>query len=325
MVHEEKKFLTISENYQYHERVDNLYPIHRNSLENINKIIRFITGKAFGVVLAGGGRKGWVHLGVIKALIQEKIPIDFIGGTSSGSIISSVYTLSEDFKNFEEQVSYLLGENEKVLSIRDFTFPAVAITNSERYTNKLINVFGDKKIEELTGNLFIVACNLTRKEQVVFRNGSIWEAIRASCAIPGIVPPMVIDEDLYVDGGVINNLPTDVMRQILGEQSKIIAVDLSFSTKSPPRFHFPPILGNFDLLKSKLLTKQYKLPSIKNIILRSLLVSSHQTEQQNLALADISIRPSLQGYDLFSSNTENLSELGYSETMRALENWQDAP
>ncbi len=206
------------------------------------RLLRFIRGKAVGVILSGGGTRGWAHLGAIKALRERKIPIDMIGGTSVGAIVAACYAVHESYEDAYERFYKIISESENSVSWRSLTWPAISLFNAKSFTNSLTQVFEDMKIEDLWIPFFCVSCNLATNSEEIHRSGLIWQKTRASSAIPGIIPPMVMNNQLHLDGGLLNNLPVDVARTFLGKKSKIIAVDLNSFVHDRHKYMFPPIL-----------------------------------------------------------------------------------
>ena len=188
------------------------------------RLSRFLTGNAIGTVLGGGGARGFAHLGVIRALREAGIPIDLIGGTSMGALIAAQPALGWDDSTMLEMNRKSFVDS-KPVTMRDYTLPIYALINCARLDRNLNLPYGDIRIEDLWTGYFCVSSNLTRAEAKVHREGPVWKAIRASLALPGVFEPVVEGTELLVDGGVLNNLPGDVMRAVGG--GWVIAVDVS--------------------------------------------------------------------------------------------------
>lgn len=297
--------------------------IRLNDKEHYARITRNICGKAVGIVLGGGGGKGSAALGVLKAVIDSKVPIDAIGGTSAGSIIAAFYALKLNYKDTFIDFKKFIDAANKPFSLCNLTWPIASLVSAKKLTIEIKEVLNDIKIEDLWIPFFAVSCNLNAGEETVHLCGKAWEAVRASIAIPGILPPMVIDGQLHVDGGIVNNLPVDCMRALLGYESIIIGVSLSQLGYDQTNYFFPPILpfrvGFLRKLRLKYL--EYIFPSYFHSFIHSLIVASAAIENTNKKSADILISPDLkkfQALNIDSSQHETLINLGYRAALEQL-------
>ncbi|MBS0275373.1 MAG: patatin-like phospholipase family protein [Proteobacteria bacterium] len=184
--------------------------VRAHNMGDIQRLARFISGRAVGLVLAGGGARGFAHIGVIKALMESKVPFDHLGGTSMGGIIAAGVALEW---NLEELIARMRDVFVKSNPLSDYTIPLIALVRGKKVSNLLREHFGDVRIEEMPRPFFCVSSDLTSGRIHVHRAGPLWRALRASVALPGILPPVTHHGHLLVDGGVMNNLPVDVMAQ----------------------------------------------------------------------------------------------------------------
>lgn len=273
-----------------------------NELRDYQRLSRFMTGKAIGVVFGGGGAKAWAAMGVLKALIEKGVNIDAVGGTSAGAFVAACYAKFENFEDLFAKFKYLADAIKYPFALYNFTWPIVSILNGKNGTDALRAVFEDTHIEDLRIPFFCVSSNLTTTQETVHYFGKLWEKIRASVALPGIIPPLVIDNDLHVDGGLLNNLPVDVMQQLLGYSSIIIAVSLVTKEKTEEHYDFPPTIS-FKLalaIQLGLIKKTYKFPPLLDTFFKALLIGASNKERMNSLQADILIAPSLTGIKIFS-------------------------
>ncbi len=192
--------------------------------EDIRRLARFIAGRAVGLVLAGGGARGFAHIGIIKALKEAGVPLDHIGGSSMGAIIAAGLALEWGMEEITERMRAVFVTHNP---LNDFTFPWVALVRGKRASVMLQKNFGDVRIEELPIPYFCVSSDLTTGRIHEHRDGLLWRALRATVALPGILPPVTHHGHLLVDGGVMNNLPVDVMRQHAMGAGPIIACDVT--------------------------------------------------------------------------------------------------
>ena len=265
--------------------------------------------------------RGWVEVGVIKALLEKKVAIDIVGGTSVGAIIGASFLMSSSYDEFYQIVSVIAHAIRNPFALRNFTLPMISILNGKAGTLALQRCFDEQHIEDLKKQFFCISCNISKSKQVIHTQGLLWRWVRASGAIPGLVPPIVDGSgDVYVDGGVVNNLPVDVMRDYLDGKGKIIAVDLASSIHANQAYYFPPIITFWDAIKIKLkLTKgkPYTFPRYYETLIEALLMGSHERTLKNAISADILIQPDLSTYSAFfrTDQTDSLISLGYQLMM----------
>src|SRR5580658_3095145 len=189
---------------------------------DVARVARFMAGRAVGLVLAGGGARGFAHIGVIKALKEAGVPFDQLGGTSMGAIIAAGLAREWGHEEMRERMyAAFVADN----PLSDFTLPLIALVRGKKVSARLQEHFGEISIEELPLPFFAVSSDLTTGRIHIHRDGELWRALRASVALPGILPPVTHHGHLLVDGGVMNNLPVDVMAQ--NAQGPIIASDVT--------------------------------------------------------------------------------------------------
>ncbi|HLY04422.1 MAG TPA: patatin-like phospholipase family protein [Rhizomicrobium sp.] len=233
--------------------------------EDIRRLARFIAGRAVALVLAGGAARGYAHIGVAKGLIEAGVRFDRLGGTSMGAIIAAGLALEWEMDELIARVRDAFVTNNP---FSDMTLPLIALFRGRQVSALLRKHFGDIRIEEMPRPFFCVSSDLTTGRIHVHRSGPLWRALRASAAVPGILPPVTYNRHLLVDGGVMNNLPVDVMAaQSLGP---VIASDVTGEidmTASDSRY------GERSLW-SLLWERMRGNPSIVSILLRSGTVGS---------------------------------------------------
>ncbi|MEQ9441761.1 MAG: patatin-like phospholipase family protein [Cyclobacteriaceae bacterium] len=181
------------------------------------------------LVLSGGGARGMAHIGVIEELTKRGYEIHSVVGTSMGALVGGVYALGkmEEFKHW-----LLTLDRYKVFSLVDFTLSRQGLIKGERILNKMRNLIPDMPIEHLPIFYAAVAVDILHGEEVVFTQGSIYEAIRASIAIPTVFTPQKIQGRLLVDGGVLNNIPISYARRI--PEDLLVAVNVNANVPLNP-------------------------------------------------------------------------------------------
>lgn len=294
-----------------------------NRRSDYKRLLRFIRDKAIGLVFGGGGTRGWAHLGVIKALEEARIPIDMIGGTSVGGIIAGCYAINPTYDHALKKFSELIDLSRHSVSWLSLTWPAISIFNAKNFTLALQTVFDNIHIEDLWIPYFNLSTNLGKNSEAVHRKGLLWQTTRASSAIPGIIPPMVIDSDLHFDGGLLNNLPVDIMRQLIGPKGKIIAVELGGGQFMKRKYYFPPILTFIPAFLSKLRLgyKAYKFPRFLDTFLKAIFAGSTHKTKQNGKEADLLISLDLSKFSMLRASLkqgDKISKAGYHESKKQI-------
>lgn len=292
-----------------------------NRANDYARLIRFIRNKAVGVVLSGGGTRGWGHVGAIKALVEAGIPIDAIGGTSVGSIVAASYAITESAEETLAQFSEVIEQSQYSVSWRNLTWPAISLFNAKGLTNVIKKLFGEAEIEDLWLPYFCISTNLAKYAETIHFHGSLWESVRSSVSIPGVIPPMLLHGELHLDGGLLNNLPVDIMRKFISHRGSIIAIDLG-TIKDESKYNFPPILPFWKAFLAKFhIAYDYKFPRFIDTFLRSLLAGSSAKSQQNGLAANILIDLDLSRYPMLQSKKKHISkilEIGYTTTLKQL-------
>jgi NTE family protein len=175
--------------------------------------------KKVGLALGGGAARGIAHIGVLKVLKAQRIPIDFIAGTSAGSLIAALFAAGVDPNDLEKKAQRLGWMRFLGMSI-DKKGPF----SGEGIENYIESTIGDLKFYELKIPLAIVSTDLRTWTKVVFKEGRVAEAVRASTSIPGVFSPVKLGDRLIADGGILENVPVPTVKS-LGAQV-VIAVDV---------------------------------------------------------------------------------------------------
>jgi len=176
-----------------------------------------------GLALSGGGARGLAHIGVLRALEREGIPVDYLAGTSMGGVIAAGYAAGMSSADLERE-SLAITQKRHMVHLADPGLPNGGLIQGEGYYAFFKKEFGDKTFAELNLPLAVVAVDLNSHQEVVLREGPVALALRATTSLPGLFKPVEINGMRLVDGGVLNNLPVDVVSQMGAEV--IIAVDI---------------------------------------------------------------------------------------------------
>jgi len=198
------------------------------------------------LVLGAGAARGFAHIGVLKVLESNKIPIHMIVGTSAGSFVGSLY--SYGFNAFELQKLSFGIERDDII---DFTIPDNGFIKGEKLEAYINRIVRNTPIEKLRIPFYAVATDLQNGRELVFGSGNTGTSVRASCSIPGIFMPPVISGRMYVDGGVVSPVAVEAARRLGADV--VIAVDLSGGAgASPPAGTIETILQSISIMYSKL-------------------------------------------------------------------------
>lgn len=172
------------------------------------------------LVLGAGASRGFAHVGVLKVLESNNVPIHMIVGTSAGSFVGSLYAYG--FNAYQlQQISFNIQRND----IADFTVPDNGFLKGEKleeYINKMVS---KTPMENMRIPFYAVASNVLNGTEVVFARGNTGQAVRASCSIPGVFRPVKINDQYYVDGGVVSPVAVDAAKRLGADV--VIAVDIS--------------------------------------------------------------------------------------------------
>ncbi|MDF0725301.1 patatin-like phospholipase family protein [Cytobacillus sp. S13-E01] len=237
-----------------------------------------------GLALGSGGARGFAHLGVIKVLKEENIPIDMISGSSMGALVASFYGAGLDIERL-----YKFAVAFKRKYYLDFTVPKMGFISGKR-VKELIRLFTHgKNIEQLDIPIAIVATDLLNGEKVIFKSGPIADAVRASISIPGIFVPEKVNGRLLVDGGVVDRVPVSVVRDMKADL--IIAVDVSHVKVND------------------------EITSIFDVILQSIDIMQDELVKEREIASDVMIRPRVEQYSSRAfTNIEDIIRIGEEET-----------
>ncbi|RZJ80491.1 MAG: cyclic nucleotide-binding protein, partial [Brevundimonas sp.] len=274
------------------------------------RIARVVTGTAVGLVLSGGGARAYCHIGAIKALEAAKVPIDFAGGASMGAVVAAGPALGWSYERLDFEIRRAFVDSDP---LSDLAVPIIAMSRARKVAGLLERAYGDIDLADLALPFFAVSSNLTSGRIEVHRTGLMRRAMRASIAIPGVLPPVVIDGQVLVDGAVLKNFPTSVMRQL--NSGPIIGVDMSQTRGVDARsLENPPSWWKW------ILSGAWKAgPPIVSILMRSATITTDAEMEQSRADADVLILPRLDSTDIRDWKTyDGPVATGYEATRAAL-------
>ncbi len=243
----------------------------------------------WGLALSGGGARGILHLGVLQALEERGVEISCIAGTSIGAIIGAMYAAGH---SPEMMLKLLSGKSFlNMFSLK----PSFRGLLEMKYLKRVLQAELPNDFETLKIPFYACSTNLSKQEEVVFHAGDLHQAVMASCCIPILFDPIVIDGNLYVDGGVLNNLPAIYCQ---GQCDKILGVDSNYGQFNP------------------------RLNNIKDIAMEVFHLTVQRNTADGLKLCDAVIRPFLTPtYHMMDfTKAKDLFDLGREETLKWFDN-----
>lgn len=286
---------------------------HLCNADDIARVARLVTGHGRGLVLAGGGARGLAHIGAIKALREAGHTFDTVGGTSIGAIVAAGVAHGWDTPTMLENyfAAFVRGR-----PLSDWTLPLVALTRGARTTRMLREYFGSGDIEDLAKPFFCVSTNLSGAARAVHRHGPLWLWLRASSAIPGILPPVLHHGEVYVDGALVDNLPTDVMAGDGVEHITAVSIRGGIAMRTGIEEVATPPWWRLWLQQRH----GPRWPGLLSTLARAGMVNSSETSERCRALAHRLITPPLDDIGLLDwKDWQRAVDAGYRETLRVLE------
>ncbi len=286
---------------------------HVRGSADIARLARLIARRGLGLVLSGGGARGFAHVGMVRALREAGFAIDAIGGTSLGAIVAAGVAMGWDDDELAMRFRRSFVEGNP---LGDYTFPFVALTRGSRVSARLRREFDDTDIEDLLLPYFCVSTSLSAGRSRIHDKGRLWRWLRASCAIPGLLPPVLHEGELLVDGGVIDNLPVHPMLDV--DPGRVLGCEVAghFSLKAGwNETELPPLW--------RMIVQWYtgkRRNDIGRILLRAGMVNSELAAGQNRTLCDALLKPPVDSVDLLGWRAfDKVVDLGYRHAAEVIE------
>jgi predicted acylesterase/phospholipase RssA/CRP-like cAMP-binding protein len=298
-------------------RAEHVVHVRRGSSSDVARLARLATGHGYGLVLSGGGARGVAHLGVLQALAEHGVPVDHVAGCSMGAAIAAAMAL--DVRG-DELLALVERQFRKPL---DYTLPVVSVAKGRRIMNSIDGLLGGWDIEDLWLPYYCVSTNLTRSRLEVHRRGSAAVAVRASVAIPGVLPPVPHEGDLLVDGGVLNNMPFEVMRDD-STIGTIIAVDVARDEGPRADVDFGMSLSGFTALWGSRRRSGSSYPRLTSVLLRSMLTGAVRDQKASMedGSIDLLVPLRLAEIGLFEfERSREVSRAGYDGSVELVREW----
>ncbi len=277
--------------------------------ESCDRLARTIAGRSVGVVFSGGGARAYAHIGVVRAIREMGIPIDFAGGASMGAVVAGCVAMGWDDDEIDWRIRKGFVDSNP---LGDWNIPVVGMVKGRRVDARLKEHFGDSEIGDLDMPFFAVSTNLTDGAFRVHRRGLLRKALRATIALPGILPPVIDGGEVLVDGAVLNNFPTDVMREM--QRGFVIGCDVARAPQGLDAGEFVNPPGFFGWVAKHGFSNA---PPIAGLLMRSATVSVNPTAGRELV--DVLVLPELQDIELRDWKAyDRAVEAGYLAAKNAL-------
>jgi NTE family protein len=296
----------------------------------IRRVSRHVGDCLVGLTLGVGVAYGFCHLGVLKVIEEEKIPIDVISGSSIGALLAALWAIGKSSQEILE-ITREFKEPKYIWGIVDLTFPILGFIKGNKLYNFLKRHLGSKTFYDVILPLKVIASDIKSKESKVIEKGLLADAIMASCSMPGVFRPFVAKEELLFDGGVTSPLPTEVLFKM--GLKKIIAVNVTPSREDILRerdkikaemAYSASILKQKGFLSFAHYFKNKLNTNILDIVFSSFEIMQSELAQKEAQLADVVLHPDIQGLHWMELHkAEEFAKRGEAEARRCLNKiWQ---
>jgi NTE family protein len=256
---------------------------------DIARLGRFLAGRAIGMVMSGGGAFGVAHIGIWRAMTEAGLPLDIVGGTSVGAAMAGAIALGVPEHEIGPRVEQIFVTSG---AMKRITVPKYAFLDHTVFDANLEHHYTTTPVEDLWLPFFAVSADLSTMRKRVIRRGPLWEAVRASAAIPGVLPAFYTsDGSMLVDGGCIDNMPFRDMHGLKTGPNIVVNVQRASATKYNVDYQSLP--GRAELLRKTLLPfgkRPPRAPGVISTVMRSLMVGQAETAGA-MNPDDLHIRP----------------------------------
>jgi predicted acylesterase/phospholipase RssA/CRP-like cAMP-binding protein len=289
---------------------------------DFHRLARFLAGKAVGLVLGGGGARGLAHIGLLRALDEAKVDVDLIGGTSMGAFISALRAWGMDWK---EMLAFNRRCWIEASPLHDYTLPMLSALSGQRFLKSMRAFFGETAIEDLPLSYFCMTSNLSMARPSEHRNGPLWLWMCTSMAIPGVAPPTLDAGHLFVDGGVLENVPIATMRR--RHDGPIIAHDVTPRMDLCVGDGVSEIPSSWRMLWDRLnpYHRGPLFPGIFDVLSRVTALGSIRSVERTKSEASLYLHSPVEGNGIFDfDKMDALVDIGYRHAAEKLAGWSDS-
>lgn len=292
------------------------FHVRTGRLGDIQRLARHISGNAVGLALSGGGARGPAHVGVYRALTQAGVPVDFISGASAGSLIGCLLSGDEGAEVVAQRAVNGIGSSSGLFG--DYTLPVVSLIKTQRLKKAVVDTFGSDRLEDSWIPCAVVTTNLSRSKREVFRRGPIWQIALASSSPPAVTMPSVINGELHCDGGLVDNLPVDLLKDN-GCRFTVASFVGSTLSRQLPNGEFPSSWG---IVVDRLFRggrNTRGVPTLVELLVAATTLASDAALPRIEAEVDLFFRPDLNRFSVLSfAQTPAVIEAGFQHAELAL-------
>ncbi|MEZ4234975.1 MAG: cyclic nucleotide-binding and patatin-like phospholipase domain-containing protein [Myxococcota bacterium] len=290
--------------------------------DTLQRLARVLAGRAVGVVLGGGGARSAAQIGAVQALRDAGIPVDAVGGTSAGGGIAGMVALGWDAAQMQERYRRAFVG---MAPFSHYTLPYYSMIRRTRVEQVARYLYGDARIEDLWIPTFCVTCDLMSGQMRLVRQGELWRAVLGTSALPGVLPPVLWDGQLLVDGGVMDNNPVGPMRAL--NRGPVVLIDVGVADAplvEPATLARLPSAAMALWHRFKSFGRRIRVPTIPEILVRTMTVS--RPLQDLAGASDLYVRPPVEAFGLIDFvRQDQLVAIGYNATLDAIAARLDEP
>ncbi|MFK8082437.1 MAG: cyclic nucleotide-binding domain-containing protein [Granulosicoccus sp.] len=298
--------------------LDAYYHARLNDTRHFARLARRLTNSAKGLVLSGGGARGYAHLGVQRLFEEQGIELDYIGGSSMGALLGASMAMGHSYHHIRQLSATFANKS----ALFDYTLPLASLMKSAKLSRFCRSVYKEQRIEDLWTPFFCVSSNLADGQEVVHDRGPLWKIVRTTVSLPGVFSPVpTANGDLLIDGAVLNTFPVDIMKERLGGKGYIIGVNVSQLSEQFNYYDFGTTLSGWRVFLSRInpFETAIKIPRIAETLLRSTDIKSIERLNDARNSLDILIEPNVRAISLLDFKSyELISQIGYREACRVL-------
>jgi len=298
----------------------------------VRRIARQLGDCVMGLALGVGAAYGLTHIGVLKVIEEEHIPIDIISGSSIGAFIAAFWAAGFSAKEIEDIIRVEFKDTNMIRQLADLTLPKVGFIKGQKIARMLKKYLGNKTFYDIKLPLKIVACDVRHKTSIVIDKGSLADAVLASCAMPGVFHPVRFKEELLMDGGILNPLPTEILMK--SSVKKIIAVNVTPSredilkqmekARAEGKTFAQNVVKKYGFFGLKWYIKDLLKVTILDFIFGSIEIMQAEIIKKEAQFADVILHPDTSGLNwLEFYRVKEFVKRGEEETRRQLDKiWQ---
>lgn len=260
---------------------------------SLDRLARRLSGSSRGLVLGGGGARAFAHIGVLEVLEREGIEFDAISGTSMGAVVGAAYALGNSPHEIGRMLARILPNSAAVM---DKVLPLISFYRGRKLGRALLRGFGEKRFEDTLLPFVCNGADLNSGRQIIFERGFLATALRASVSLPGVFPPVRMGNLRIVDGGVINNLPGEILR----DRGHAVVLGVNVTPMADERSSITDVQrerGAFGFLRG--LRNYLSVPPILNIVYRAITMEGRELIRLRMDAFDHVLEPNVGEFDVF--------------------------